>query len=228
MKKTKIAGEFMKKGITVFGSYVVDLMTRNISLPSPGETVKGSLFKISSGGKGSNQALAAKKAGGDVVMVTKVGQDQFKDLAFESYNKENMSTEYIFVDDKESTGIALIMVAEDTGENIISVVSGACSNITSEDIEKAKELILSNEFLLMQLETNIDAVLKVMDIAYENNIKTILNPAPVSLLPEDAYKKLYAITPNETEAEKLSGIRIESDEDVVRISQYFHDKGVKM
>lgn len=217
----------MKKGITVFGSFAVDLMARSKSLPLPGETVKGNFFKISAGGKGSNQAIAAKRAGAKVDMITKVGRDQFKDIAIESFQNENISTEHIFLDDKEPTGIALIMVAEDTSQNIINIVPGACANITSEDIKKAEEIILNNEFLLLQLETNMDAIINVIDMAYEKDIKIILNPAPVSELPDSIYHKLYAITPNETEAEKLSGIKMKKDEDVIKISQYFHDKGLK-
>lgn len=217
----------MKNRITVFGSFVADLMARSKTLPLAGETVKGEFFKISAGGKGSNQAVAAKRAGASVDMITKVGEDQFKDLAFQSFTNENMSTDYIFLDEKESTGIALIMVSEDTGQNIINVVPGASYNIRDEDIENAKEIILSNKFMLLQLETNLDAILKVIDMAYENDTKITLNPAPVIDLPNEIYKKLYAITPNETEAEKLSGIKIETDEDIVRVSNYFHEKGVE-
>lgn len=217
----------MKKGITVFGSFVADLMTRSTTLPLPGETVKGNLFKISPGGKGSNQAIAAKRAGAFVDMITKVGKDQFMDLAIENFQKENISTDNIFLDNEKTTGIALIMVAEDTGQNIISVVPGASNNITEEDIKIAEKVILKNEFLLLQLETNIDAVLKVIDMAYENKVKIILNPAPVSRLPHKIYNKIYAITPNETEAEKLTGIKIVTDEDLINISKYFHEKGVE-
>jgi ribokinase len=217
----------MRKGVTVFGSYITDFMARVKTLPLPGETVKGDFFKMSTGGKGFNQAIAAKRAGANVAMVTKLGKDQFGDLALERFKNENMSTDYIFWDDKEPTGIALIMVAKDTGQNIISVVPGACSNITDEDIEKAKEIIFKNEFLLLQLETNVDAILKIIDIAYEKGTKIILNPAPVSPLPDDIYQKLYTITPNETEAEKLTGIKIETVEDARSASQYFHRKGLK-
>lgn len=217
----------MKNGITVLGSYITDFMARVKTLPLPGETIKGDFFKMSPGGKGFNQAIAAKRAGINVDIVTKVGKDQFGDLAYKNFRDENIPVDYILMDDTEPTGIALIMVAEDTGQNIISVVPGACSNITDKDIEKVREVILKNEILLLQLENNVDATLKIIDIAYGKGVKIILNPAPVSPLPDGIYKKLYAITPNETEAEKLSGIKIESAEDIVSASNYFHNKGLK-
>ena len=217
----------MEKGITVFGSYITDFMVRVKALPLPGETIKGDFFKMSPGGKGFNQAVAAKRAGASVDMVTKLGKDQFSTLAFKNFKEENIASDHIFEDDTEATGIALIMVSEDTGQNIISVVPGACSHVTDEDIERAKDVIFKNEILLLQLENNVDAIIKVIHLAHEKGIKIILNPAPVSALPDDIYQKLYAITPNETEAEKLTGGKIETAEDLRNASGYFHKKGLK-
>ncbi len=216
----------MGKGVTVFGSFVTDLMARSNTLPEPGETVMGNFFKISPGGKGSNQAIAAKRAGADVDIVTKVGRDQFQKLAFESFGNEGISTEFIFLDDDKSTGIALILVAEDTGQNIITVVPGASYNIKESDIEKAKEIILKNDYILLQLENNLDATMKVIELAHERSIKIVLNPAPVVPLPEELYKKIYVITPNESEAERLTGIKIKNEDDIKKACEVFHKKGL--
>jgi ribokinase len=125
----------MKKGkIVVFGSFVVDLTSWGKHLAVPGETVKGSTFKMGPGGKGSNQGVAASRAGADVTLVTKVGNDVFGQIALDFYKKENMTTQYVFVDEEKETGTALIMVDENSGQNQILVVSGACDNITEQEI----------------------------------------------------------------------------------------------
>ncbi len=117
----------MSKGkVCVMGSFIVDLMMRAPWLPGPGETVKGTLFKIGPGGKGSNQAVAAHKAGADTTIITQVGGDQFTSLALESFKGEGMSTDFVFQDPKASTGAALIMVDEKSGQNKIVVTLGAC------------------------------------------------------------------------------------------------------
>ena len=156
----------MGKKVVVFGSFVVDLTGRTRTLPVPGQTVMGSTFVMGPGGKGSNQAVAAHRAGADVTLVTKVGKDVFGKVATDFYEKEGMNTEYIFVDEEKETGCALITVEEGTAQNEIVVISGACGNITEEDIEKSRALIESSDILLLQLEINFDALYKVIDIAH--------------------------------------------------------------
>lgn len=213
--------------VTVFGSFVVDLMARVPETPRVGETVKGSMFKISSGGKGSNQAVAAKRAGANVVIITKVGRDHFTDLAFQSFQKEDIPTEYLFIDNEKSTGVALIMVGELDGHNLISVVPGASDNIKIHEVEKAKEEIIGSSHLLVQLETNIDATIAAIDIAKDYGVKVILNPAPVVELPDNIYKGIYIITPNEIESESLSGIKIIDEESLRESVDFFHERGVE-
>jgi len=217
----------MGKKVVVFGSFVVDLTSRSKGLPLPGQTILGTRFMMGPGGKGSNQAVAAHRAGADVTFVTKIGRDMFGRVATDFYTRENMDTTYVFEDDQKETGCALVMVDEDSAQNAIVVISGACANITDADIEKARPLIESAGILLLQLEVNFDALLKVVDIAHAAGVKVILNPAPARELPEELYAKLDMVTPNETEAEILTGVHIENYDDAERAADVFLSKGVK-
>ena len=138
----------MGKKVTVFGSFVVDLMGRCPHLPVPGETVKGSIFKMGPGGKGFNQGVAAHKAGADVTMVTKLGEDAFADVALSTMKKLGMDTERIFRTGQTETGCALIMVDETTSQNEILVILGACDTITDEEVESIADLLDQSDFLL--------------------------------------------------------------------------------
>lgn len=215
--------------ITVFGSFAVDLMGRSEHIPVVGETVKGSLFKIGPGGKGSNQAVAAKRAGADVTMITKVGRDSFADIALDSFKNENMNTDYIFIDDEgNSTGAALIMVEEKSAHNSIVVLPGACEKIKASEIDAAAEIIKSSKYLLTQMETNLDATIYAIDTAYNNGVKVILNPAPAIAFPDSLYSKLYCITPNEVEAGMLSNTDTSTMEGIKEAVKYFHSMGVEV
>lgn len=213
--------------IVVIGSFVVDLMARAPHLPVPGETVKSMMFKMGPGGKGFNQGIAAYKSGGNVTMVTKLGKDEFANVALNMLKELNMSSEFVFVTEEAPTGVALIMVDENTSQNAIMVAAGACDTFNDDDITKITPIIKSSDFLLTQLETNIDAVEKVIDIAFKNGIKVILNPAPVQPIKDELLKKIYIITPNEVEAGILSGIKINNIDDAYKAAKYFLDKGVK-
>lgn len=213
--------------ITVMGSFVVDLTGRAPHLPVTGETVKGSTFKMGPGGKGSNQGVAAKRAGADVTMITKVGKDTFGKVAIENFKKESMDTKYIFEDSNSETGAALIMVDEVTSANKILVILGACGRITNEDIEAARQNIEESGIFLTQLETNMDAIEKAIDIAHEKGVTIVLNPAPVQLVSDELLGKIDIITPNEVEASILTGVQIESDDDVRKAAEVFLAKGVK-
>ena len=213
--------------ITVMGSFVVDLTGRAPHLPVTGETVKGSSFKMGPGGKGSNQGVAAQRAGADVTMITKVGKDTFGRLALDNFEKENMDTKYIFEDDAFETGAALIMVDEATSANKILVILGACGHLTDKDIEAAREKIENADIFLTQLETNMDAIEKAVDIAFEKGVRIVLNPAPIQPVSDQLLKKIDIITPNEIEASILTGVNIETDEDVKKAAKVFLSKGVK-
>jgi len=217
----------VKNKVVVFGSFVVDLTGRTARLPVPGETVMGSSFVMGPGGKGSNQAVAAHRAGADVTLVTKVGKDVFGTVAMDFYKKEGMDTSYIFEDDEKETGCALITVDENTAQNEIVVISGACGNITPEDVEKSRSLIESAGILLLQLEINTDALYKVIEIAHAAGVTIVLNPAPAAEIPDEVLRKIDIVTPNETEAQVLTGVRIETAEDAKRAARVFLEKGVK-
>jgi ribokinase len=225
---TTKGGYMMEKSkIVVLGSFVVDLMARSPHLPVTGETVKGNGFKMGPGGKGSNQGVAAKRSGADVTMITKVGKDEFGQMALKSFKNENMDTSYIFEDEVYSTGAALIMVDENSSENKILVTLGACENILDEEIEKARETIESSDIFLTQLETNIDVVEKVIDMAYKKEKIIVLNPAPVQPISDEILKKITIFTPNEVEAGILAGMEIKTMEDVKKAAQIFVSKGIE-
>ena len=199
----------MGKGkITVFGSFVVDLAFRTPKLPIKGETIKGLSYTMGPGGKGSNQAVAAKRAGADVIMITRVGADPFANFAFESFQKEGLDTRYIFKDLKEKTAVAAILVDDNSGENQIVVTLGACLHFTDNEIDSIRALIANSEYLLVQLESNLDAIERVIQIAYDERVKVILNPAPAAQLPDSLLKMVDILTPNETEAAILAGLDI--------------------
>jgi len=212
--------------VTVFGSFVVDLMARAPHLPVPGETVKSSMFKLGPGGKGFNQGIAAKRAGADVTMVTKLGKDAFAEIALSKLKEENMSTEYIFQTEEFPTGTALIMVDENTSQNQIMVTLSACDTFNDSDIEKVTPLIKKSGFLLTQLETNVDAVEKIVSIAKENEVQVILNPAPIQPIRDELFKNVDIITPNEVEASILTNVEIKTPEDALKAAEILMNKGV--
>lgn len=217
----------MGKTTTVFGSFVVDLMGRTPHLPIPGETVKGSMFKMGPGGKGFNQGVAAHKAGADVIMVTKLGKDTFADVALDTMKKLNMNTDWVFTTEDEETGVALILVDENTSQNEIIVVPGACNTITDEEVESIADVLKESEYLLTQLETNVSSVEQVIDIAYKNGVKVILNTAPIQPISDEVLSKVDLITPNEVEAEILTGICIDSEEAANQAAKWFFERGVR-
>jgi ribokinase len=216
----------MKKGL-VFGSFVVDLMARTPHLPKPGETVKGSMFKMGPGGKGFNQGVAAHKAGADVLMCTKLGKDTFAEVATEAMEELEMSTEYILYSDEVETGSALIMVDEKSSQNEIVVVLGACNTITDEEVISLEHIIKDCDYVLTQLETNVSAIVKIIDLAEKNGAKVILNTAPVQEIDHELYKKIHLITPNEVEAEILTGIEIKTIDHAREAAAWFRNKGVE-
>lgn len=218
----------MKKSkIVVFGSYVVDLTSWAQHLPVPGETVKGSSFKMGPGGKGSNQAVAANRAGADITLVTKVGTDVFGQTALSFYKMENMGVQYVFVDKEKETGTALIMVDENSAQNEILVVSGACDNITDQEISRTEQLIDEASIILLQLEINMDAIEKVIDMAYRKGKLIVLNTAPAQKLPDSLLEKVDIVTPNEVEAGILTDMKVETEQDAERAAQILMDKGVR-
>lgn len=212
--------------ICVLGSFVVDLTSRAPHLPVKGETIIGSMFKMGPGGKGANQAVAARRAGGDVTLVTKVGRDVFGEIAQENFRKEGFDPDYIFVDEELETGTALIMV-DDESANSILVVPGACNNITAAEIEQARPVIENSAIMLTQLEINLDATRRAIEIAHAKGVTVVLNTAPVQPIDDDLLAMVDIVTPNEIEAQIMTGIEIKTIEDCRAAAQYYFDMGVR-
>lgn len=217
----------MLRNITVFGSSVVDLMSRAPHLPAPAETVKGSFFMQSPGGKGFNQAIAARKAGGDVAMITKLGRDSLSEIPLRAMREADLSEEYLFFSDSVPTGTALIMVDETTGQNAIVIVPGACSAVTDADIATVSEQICKCEYLLLQLEINQDANETAAKLAKEHGVKVIVNTAPYQPVSDDFLRGVYLVTPNEVEAEALTGVAVTDIESADRAAEVLFAKGVQ-
>ncbi|MBO4570878.1 MAG: ribokinase [Bacteroidales bacterium] len=196
----------MNSKILVIGSSNTDMTIKGERLPVPGETVTGGVFYMGPGGKGANQAVAAKRLGGDVEFICKVGRDIFGDNALAGYEKEGIDISHAMRSDKAS-GTALILVDE-SGENCISVASGANGDITPEDIESVADVIRSASFLILQLEVPVESVLKAAKIAHEAGVYVILNPAPARELPKELFQYISLMTPNRTETSFMSGCEV--------------------
>ena len=214
-----------KKKILVVGSCNTDMVIKSDRLPTPGETVIGGTFLMNPGGKGANQAVAAARQGGLVTFIAKTGNDVFGKQSIELYNSEGINTDLILSDPNNPSGVALIMV-NSNGENCITVASGSNANLTPKDIEKFKSHIDKADLILMQLEIPIETVEYVSELALERQTPVILNPAPARSLPEKLIKGLFLITPNETEAEILSGVKVNSYEKAKEAADIISGKGV--
>src|SRR5665647_2495052 len=214
----------MKK-IIVVGSANTDMVVKAAKLPKPGETLLGGTFFMNAGGKGANQAVAAARLGGNVTLVTKVGNDIFRKQTIDGLQKENINTDYVFVDDTAPSGTALIMV-NDEGENCIVVAPGANANLLPADIEKVKN-ITEAEIILMQLEIPMETIAAVAKNAKANHQKIIINPAPAQKLDDELLDGLFLITPNETEASLLTGILVVDETTASQAATVFLNKGVQ-
>ena len=211
--------------IIVIGSSNTDMVVKSKKLPLPGETLLGGTFFMNAGGKGANQAVAAARLGGDVILVTKVGNDIFGQQSLEGFKQENINTDYVFIDEKNPSGTALIMINEE-GENCIVVAPGANANLLPEDIALVKN-IANAEIILMQLEIPMETIDKVAEMAKANNQKVIINPAPAQKLNDELLNGLFLITPNETEATLLTGIKVIDENTAVQAADIFIRKGVQ-
>jgi ribokinase len=196
-----------KQRILVVGSTNTDMVIKANHLPQPGETVLGGTFFMNPGGKGANQAVAIARLEGKIAFICKTGADLFGQESQQLFKNEGINTSYVFSDADYPSGVALITVDENA-ENCIVVASGANAHLLPSDLAKAEEAIDQADFVLMQLEIPLDTVEYVAEMAYKKNKKVILNPAPAQTLPASLLRYLYMITPNETEAEKISGIHI--------------------
>ena len=212
--------------IIVVGSSNTDMIIKVEHLPKPGETIIGREFIKAAGGKGANQAVAASRLGGQVTFVARVGDDIFGSSAINGFINDNINIDFVQKDYQSPSGIAQIFVA-DNGENCIAVASGANANLSIDDIHHSAEKIKSSNILLTQLETPLQTITEAVKIAFENQIKVLLNPAPAQSLPDELLAMLSVITPNETEAEILTSIEVVDENSAASASRYLKEKGVK-
>ena len=194
-----------KSRITVIGSYAVGMTISCARFPNEGETVPGRNFKLLHGGKGSNQAIAVARLGGSATFGSAVGVDNFGDAAVAMLRDEGIDSRFVTRKPGHSTGVGLVIVS-DNGSNEIVIDLGANDALSVADIDAMKSAIAASDLLLVQLESNLDAVVHAVDIAYAAGVPVILNPAPFRQLPDATLAKAAYLTPNETEAAALLGL----------------------
>ncbi len=211
--------------ITVVGSTNTDLILKVPKLPKPGETVLGGKFYTAPGGKGANQAVASARAGGEVTFVARLGNDLFGEKVLSLFKNEGINTNHIVRDNDTPSGIAEVIVGEN-GENMIAVASGANMNFSVYDIINAKKAILESDIILLQLEIPLKTLEYTIKLASDNNKRVILNPAPAQPLPISLLKMVSILTPNEYEAEILTGIKVENEDSAEDAGRILLSKGV--
>lgn len=214
-----------RPSIVVVGSSNTDMIVRLDRIPRPGETMLGGEFATAAGGKGANQAVGAARAGGRVTLVARVGRDVFGDRALAGFEKDRIDVSLVARDRTAASGVALIFVAKD-GENSIAVASGANANLAPADVQRAASAILGADVLVMQLETPLATVQAAADIAFKASVPVILNPAPARPLPDRLLRRVSLLTPNETEAELLTGVKVTGRESAARAAAALRALGV--
>jgi ribokinase len=195
------------KPIVVVGSSNTDMVIRVPRIPRAGETLLGGVFLTAAGGKGANQAVGAARSGGKVALIARVGRDVFGDQAIAGLRRDGIDVSCVFRDKLTASGVALIFVAKD-GENSIAVAGGANAKLSPADVRKATGVIRSAALLVAQLETPLATVAAAVRAAVRAGVQVILNPAPARPLPNSLLKLISVLTPNETEAELLTGIKV--------------------
>ena len=204
----------------------MDMIVSVDEMPQVGETIISENFKLAHGGKGANQAVAAKRMGNEVHMISKIGKDAYGYEILESLKNENIDVSKVFQDKCKPTGTAIITVNKD-GNNSIIVIPGANMAIDKYEIESCKDIIINSDIVVAQFETTLDATIEAFKIAKENDVITILNPAPANKIPDELLKYTDIIIPNETEAATLTGIEVTNLEDAEKAAKSFLSKGVK-
>ena len=216
----------MGKGIVVLGSFVADVAFRAARLPAWGETLMGSGFALGPGGKGSNQAVAAARAGAKVQMISRLGDDAFGRLARETWAADGIDASLVGTCDV-ATGSAAILIDEARGENAIIVVPGACYTLRPEDVDVAADAIRAAAVLLVQLELPVATVERGLQIAREAGVVTILNPAPAQNVSDAMLGLVDFLIPNESEAALLTGLGVESTEQAEGAARRLMERGAR-
>lgn len=216
----------LQHSIFVIGSSNTDMVVKTSRLPAPGETVIGGNFLMNPGGKGANQAVTAARLEGKVVFVAKVGNDLFGEQAMRHFKEEKIDARFVTIDSEQPSGVALINVDE-KGENSIVVAPGANARLQTADVENALDEINENDILLVQLEIPLPTVEFAVRQAAAKRCRIMLNPAPAQKLSAEILAQLYLITPNETEAELLTGIRVHDEPSARLAAESLRESGVR-
>lgn len=216
----------MQPSIVVVGSTNTDMVIKAGHLPAPGETILGGDFFMNPGGKGANQSVAAQRLGGNVTFIAKTGNDIFGKQSLQLFREEGIKTDLMVVDPAKPSGVALITL-DKKAENTIVVASGANATLVQDDLQNAAETIRSASIVMMQLEIPLETVEYVAEMAKSDNVTVILNPAPACPLPASLLQNISMITPNEKEAEMLSGIVITGLGSAKEAAEIIRAKGVE-
>ena len=211
--------------IAILGVFVADTAYRADRPPRMGETIMGNSFALGPGGKGSNQAVAAARAGGKTHFISKLGRDAFADLAFSIWTDAGVNPAVSQHDDSY-TGAAYIFVEEATGNNAIIICPGVAATISPADVEARADLISGAPVFITPLEQPMEAAHRALEIARAGGARTILNPAPAAEVPRETLALCDIVTPNESEAEGITGIAVGSVDDARQAAQAFLDMGV--
>ncbi|NDJ55640.1 ribokinase [Enterobacteriaceae bacterium 4M9] len=211
--------------LVVLGSINADHILNLERFPSPGETLTGHRYQVAFGGKGANQAVAAGRSGADIAFIACVGDDDTGERVRQQLQKDRIDIAPVRVVKGEATGVALIFVNGD-GENVIGIHAGANSSLSPEMVQAERERIRGARALLMQLESPLESVLAAAKIARESDTLTVLNPAPARALSDELLALIDIITPNETEAEGLTGVTVKDDASAAQAAQVLHEKGI--
>ena len=216
----------MKTDIVILGIFVADVAFRAKRLPKTGETLLADSFHLSPGGKGSNQAVAAARAGARTSFISRLGDDAFASMALSLWRDAGV-TPVITTDKTIATGAAGIFLEADTGHNAIIVCPSVASTLTPEDIDPHEDLIAHAKIFMSQLEQPVEAAYRGFELAKKHNRITILNPAPAIDLPSDMLALCDYVTPNETEAEALTGVEVKTIEDAKKAATELCRQGAK-
>jgi ribokinase len=213
--------------ISVLGIFVADISFSGNKIPSIGETILGNSYNIGPGGKGCNQAIAIARLGGKVNFISKIGKDDYGQLALNTLDQNKIDTSAIIQSQNQQTGVAGIMVDKKTGKNAINVITGAASTLTINEVNKNIDKIKNSKIFLTQLEIPKDVTLYSLKISKENKVLTILNPAPASKISKEFFNYIDYFTPNETEAEFYTGIKITNEKEAKEASIKLLNIGLK-
>jgi ribokinase len=214
-----------KPSVLVLGSSNTDLIVKVARIPRPGETILGGEFATAGGGKGANQAVAAARAGGAVTFVARVGRDANGDRAVEGFAAAGIDVKYVIRDPTHPSGVALIFVGRG-GENSIAVASGANDRLSPTDVRKAGPAFQRAWVVLLQLETPLKTIAASFELAAAAGPRIVLNPAPARSLPARLLERVYLLTPNESEAELLTGVAVANERAAARAADALLDRGV--